>query len=679
MKSKVKRILSIVMTVCIVSTMIPLTAYGADVDFGDDTTVAAEESEDNISASDLEADENEDSADVSVEEDDSEIIDEAEETEDEDFSSDTSEALFSSDEQAVDAGISLAGYNYSIAMVDCGRNYYSVESLESIIDSASDAGMHYVMLALGNDGLRFLLKDMSLTVGDQKYSSYAVTKAIHEGNEKYRNFEVDELTEHDMEAILSYAGNRGVEIIPLINTPGHMDAILNAATSLTGTNCAYSSSARTIDVTNGTATAFTQALLQKYISWFASKGCTMFNMGADEYANDVNGTPHFSDLIRTGAYSSYITYLNTVAGMIENASMTPMAFNDGIYYNKQTGYGTIDKNILVCYWSSGWSGYDVASAEYLSTQGFKMINTHGDWYWIVGGNKVTADKAVQFNVKSFPGSTVANPNGAMFCIWSDYAFDRDSCATDAGVANAVSGIISNFGSTLPDTTARESHKNVTVADEAVPEIAFNGTLEKGGDTSVLSMTDNTEVCWTTSNKNVVMLEQNTEENSISTNALTDSVIGNSVKAMVVGPGNATITAETATGIKHTQEVKVEDGENSGEAQTEEIKLKVGEKTTRVQSGVNNEKNCNTENYDEGIAKVEVKGADAQEGKTTYTSTSVTMGNLAGNNTSWTKTAYFYKTGNNYYPVYARRVCILEDTIVTIMDIQPLILHHPSNL
>lgn len=158
MKSKVKRILSIVMTVCIVSTMIPLTAYGADVDFGDDTTVAAEESEDNISASDLEADENEDSADVSVEEDDSEIIDEAEETEDEDFSSDTSEALFSSDEQAVDAGISLAGYNYSIAMVDCGRNYYSVESLESIIDSASDAGMHYVMLALGNDGLQIPFK-----------------------------------------------------------------------------------------------------------------------------------------------------------------------------------------------------------------------------------------------------------------------------------------------------------------------------------------------------------------------------------------------------------------------------------------------------------------------------------------------------------------------------------------
>ena len=511
--------------------------------------------------------------------------------------------------------------------------------------------MHYVMLALGNDGLRFLLKDMSLTVGSQKYSSYAVTKAIHEGNEKYRNFDVDELTERDMETILSYAGSKGVEIIPLINTPGHMDSILNAATSLTGVNCAYSSSARTIDVTNSTATAFTQALLQKYISWFASKGCTMFNMGADEYANDT-GNPRFSELISSGAYSSYITYLNTVAGMIENVGMTPMAFNDGIYYNKQTGYGTIDKNILVCYWSSGWGGYDVAPASWLNEQGFKMINTHGDWYWIVGGSKVTADKAKQFDVKSFQGSTVANPSGAMFCIWSDYEFSRDSNNSDAAVANAVSGIISNFGSTLPDTSTREAHKNVSVSDEVKPEIAFNGTLENAGDTSVLSMTDNTEVCWTTSNKNVIMLEQNTEESAISTDALSDSVIGTSVKVMVVGPGNATITAETATGIQHTQEFTVNDGGNSEDTENNEIKLEVGKKTTRIQAGVNNAGNVDEKKYDSGIAKVTVAGTDEIEGKTDYSSTSVAIGTLAGSNTSWTKTDYFYQSGNNYYPVYA---------------------------
>ena len=650
MKSKVKQILSVIMTICMLSTMIPLTAYGADVDFDDDATVTAEASEDTETDADIEVDEDTstDDADVTVEEDEEEQIAESEEDE---FTSDDAEEVFSDDESAVDVGDTLDGYNYSIVMVDCGRNYYSVESLESIINSASEVGMHYVMLALGNDGLRFLLKDMSLTVGSQKYSSYAVTKAIHEGNEKYRNFDVDELTERDMETILSYAGSKGVEIIPLINTPGHMDSILNAATSLTGVNCAYSSSARTIDVTNSTATAFTQALLQKYISWFASKGCTMFNMGADEYANDT-GNPRFSELISSGAYSSYITYLNTVAGMIENVGMTPMAFNDGIYYNKQTGYGTIDKNILVCYWSSGWGGYDVAPASWLNEQGFKMINTHGDWYWIVGGSKVTADKAKQFDVKSFQGSTVANPSGAMFCIWSDYEFSRDSNNSDAAVANAVSGIISNFGSTLPDTSTREAHKNVSVSDEVKPEIAFNGTLENAGDTSVLSMTDNTEVCWTTSNKNVIMLEQNTEESAISTDALSDSVIGTSVKVMVVGPGNATITAETATGIQHTQEFTVNDGGNSEDTENNEIKLEVGKKTTRIQAGVNNAGNVDEKKYDSGIAKVTVAGTDEIEGKTDYSSTSVAIGTLAGSNTSWTKTDYFYQSGNNYYPVYA---------------------------
>ena len=60
-------------------------------------------------------------------------------------------------------------YKYSIVMVDCGRKYYSVDSINSIIDSAANAGMHYVMLAVGHDGLRFLLNDMSLTFNGHVY------------------------------------------------------------------------------------------------------------------------------------------------------------------------------------------------------------------------------------------------------------------------------------------------------------------------------------------------------------------------------------------------------------------------------------------------------------------------------------------------------------------------------
>lgn len=647
MKSKVKQILSVIMTICMLSTMIPLTAYGADVDFDDDATVTAEASEDTETDADIEVDEDTstDDADVTVEEDEEEQIAESEEDE---FTSDDAEEVFSDDESAVDVGDTLGGYNYSIVMVDCGRKYYSVDSLESIIDSASAAGMHYVMLGVGNDGLRFLLKDMSLEVNGTKYSSYAVTKAIHEGNEAYSNFDIDELTEHDMELIMKHAASKGVEIIPLINSPGHMDAILNAATTLTGTNCAYSSSKRTIDVTNAAATAFTQALLQKYISWFASKGCTMFNMGADEYGNDLNG-PHFSDLINSGGYSNYITYLNAVAGMIENAGMTPMAFNDGIYYNQKTEYGEINENIVVCYWSAGWSGYDVAPASWLSEQGFNMVNTHGDWYWIVGGNKVTAEKAKNFQVKSFQSrsddGTIDNPSGAMFCIWSD----KPQAETDDAVASEVAGVISNFGAALPETEKRDSHKNITVEDI---QIESSGCLEKAGDKSVLSLSSNEQAKWTTSNSNVIQLIQNTEAEAVSTEALSSSVTGNSVTAMVAGPGEATVTAETAEGVQYSQTFSVNDGSNSGAVKTETIELEVDESKNVTQDDVNNADNVNFDKYNSTIAKVSVAGTDEIPGKDNYSKTTVTRATLAGNNTNWALTDYFYLKNNIYYPVYA---------------------------
>ena len=334
--------------------------------------------------------------------------------------------------------------------------------------------------------------------------------------------------------------------------------------------------------------------------------------------------------------------------MIKNGGMTSMAFNDGIYFKQKTEYGKINKNIVVCYWSAGWPGYDVASASWLSEQGFNMVNTHGDWYWIVGGNKVTESKASEFNVKSFQGGTVDNPAGAMFCIWSDYP----RAETDAAVASEVAGVISNFGSTLPNTDVRKAHENVQVADETVPAITVNGTLENAGSTAVLALSDDTEVCWTTSNKNVIMLTENAGETAVSTHALTDSVIGNSVTAMVVGTGKATVTAETATGIQHTQEFTVNDGGNSEDTENNEIKLEVGKKTTRIQAGVNNAGNVDNTEYDSGIAKVTVAGTDEIEGKTDYSSTSVAIGTLAGSNTSWTKTDYFYQSGNNYYPVYA---------------------------
>ncbi len=376
------------------------------------------------------------------------------------------EAVQAAETQSKDA---VDGFDLSIVMLDAGRKYYSVDSINQIIDNAAAAGFGYIMLGVGNDGMRFLLDDMSLTVNGMTYESDAVKTAIHAGNEAYYNFAVDELTQSEMDAVLAYAKEKGMGVIPMLNTPGHMDAILAAATSLTGTNCAYSGSARTIDVTNSTAVAFTQAFVQKYVDYFASKGCKYFNMGADEYANDMftGGSMGFGNLQSTGKYSYYVEYVNAVAALIKNAGMTPMAFNDGIYFANNTSSGTFDTDIVICYWSNGWSSYTPMPAETLASMGFKMVNTHGDYYWVLGKSNWQCDakKASGFDYKTFQGGTIDNPSGAMFCIWADYP----SAETEASVISKTADTIAAFGAKLPDTKDKVKWNTPAVKDNTVSD------------------------------------------------------------------------------------------------------------------------------------------------------------------------------------------------------------------
>ena len=556
------------------------------------------------------------------------------------------------------------GYKYNIMFLDCGRKYFSVNSIKQIIDNASAAGFNYIQLAVGNDGLRFLLDDMSLTVNGTTYSSQQVSAAIHAGNEAYYNFDVDELTQPEMDEIIAYAASKGMGVIPCVNTPGHMDAILSAATSLTGKPCAYSGSARTIDVTNATAVAFTQALLQKYISYFAGKGCKLFNMGADEYANDkfTGGSMGFGNLQSTGKYSYYVTYVNAVAKMIKAAGMTPMAFNDGIYFNNNTSSGTFDTDILICYWSNGWSSYTPMPAANLAAKGFKLINTHGDYYWVLGKSdwQCSPEKASGFNYKTFQGGTINDPTGSMFCIWCDYP----GAGTDTSVVNNTAATIAAFGAALPKVKPVEGVKNVTRTDDATgvsvtapgltgltvkkaaaPSIdtAAEGkvlaydvtpTTESGNYAEAASVSFKTPSGWDTSRVRGFVVN-------------TDGTVTGGLTG-VVENGSFTFTAP------HFSVMGIYQLSADAPTETKDINVAVGGTATVTVKGVNLAKNGATFTTDDpSIATVTVTGQDAVESTVKYNGTSVYYSELAGNHTSWTKTEYFYKADGNYYPVYAR--------------------------
>lgn len=553
------------------------------------------------------------------------------------------------------------GYKYNIMFLDCGRKYFSVNSIKQIIDNASAAGFNYIQLAVGNDGLRFLLDDMSLTVNGTTYSSQRVSAAIHAGNEAYYNFDVDELTQSEMDEIIAYAVSKGMGVIPCVNTPGHMDAILSAATSLTGTDCSYSGSARTIDVTNATAVAFTQALLKKYVSYFAGKGCEYFNMGADEYANDIftSGSMGFGNLQSTGKYSYYVTYVNAVAKMVKDAKMTPMAFNDGIYFNSNTSSGTFDTDILICYWSNGWSSYTPMPAANLAAKGFKLINTHGDYYWVLGKSdwQCSPEKAKGFNYKTFQGGTINDPAGSMFCIWCDYP----GAGTDTSVVNKTAATIAAFGAALPKVKPVEGVKNVTKTDvttgvsvtapdltgltvkaAAAPSIdtAAEGkvlaydvtpTTESGNYAEAASVSFRIPNNWDTSRVRGFVV--NTDD------TVTDGLTG------AAENGSFTFTAP------HFSVMGIYQLSADAPTKTKDINVAVGGTATVTVEDVNlSGRTYPTE--DESIATVTVTGQDETPSTVTYDPVRVYYSTLAGNNTSWTKTGYFYEVDGEHYPVYA---------------------------
>ena len=313
--------------------------------------------------------------------------------------------------------------------LDCGRKYFSVSEIEGIIDQLAENHYTHIQLAFGNDGLRFLLNDMSVTVNGTEYESDAVKTAIQSGNSGngLAGAAAGVLTQSDMDAIIAYANKSGIKVIPMFNAPGHMYTAVNAMNILGvgGKSNIISNlnDGRTsnwaVDPTDATAVAFAKALLQKYVTYFAGKGSTMFNIGADESGLDKDN------------YASYAKMVNDMNAIVKAAGMTTLAYNDGIYRaefaSSQPGV-KFDNDIVICYWTEEKS---MSVAEFLS-KGFKILNNNGDWYYVLGDYLYKAWLSTQWsyqsalsNLQSIPVTKMMGytgteqPMGSILCVWCD--------------------------------------------------------------------------------------------------------------------------------------------------------------------------------------------------------------------------------------------------------------------
>ena len=338
---------------------------------------------------------------------------------------------------------------HRIIHLDCGRKYFSVDNVKSLIDVMAAYGYNELELAFGNAGLRFLLNDMSISFttenGTTSYSNDDICTAVVEGNKKQNNSNDDSYwTETDMTEILGYASSKNIEIVPLLNMPGHMNALLDGEQfhqyRISGTgydenkNKVQKTSCTSIDPGEADAAAFGHAILQKYVDWFKAYNdlnpdgkVKYFNFGADEVGNDIVN-PFYANDLNPNRYNSCVEYINGCASIIEAAGMLPRAFNDFLYF--YSGNVQIDKNIEVCYWNNQWSGSPYASANAISSRGHKMINTNSEWYYVLGvkNNNLTyaLESVEKYNYNDFfvQGQakniqTIADTAGVMLCIWCD--------------------------------------------------------------------------------------------------------------------------------------------------------------------------------------------------------------------------------------------------------------------
>lgn len=568
--------------------------------------------------------------------------------------------------------------------LDCGRKYFSVDEIKGMIDQLSANYYTHLQLAFGNDGFRFLLDDMS--VGD--YSSDAVKNAITTANNSYsssKDTSSSVLTQSDMDEITAYATSKGIEVIPLLNTPGHMTVLLNAMKTLDNS---ISSEMNTNQGSGSyfdpsgcpSAASFAQALVSKYAEYFAGKGSKYFNIATDECG--------FTSM-NTTKYTAFAEYVNSLNAIVKANGMTAMVFNDGICRTDLTTNTAIDTDILVCYWTDGTG---LASTEALAEAGYKIINTNNSWYYVLGDYLYDVWSSGQWGykdslngLKTVSATTLKDggnvtPVGSMLCVWcdgpkKDYSSSKDNVYSliqtmaeqnptyfkaaelpdipAQTLTDAASGITVTV---KPSGTATEYVYSISI------EISVTYTSAKTAKVTVsVTITENDQPYTKGATLTIPYDTWNEylSESGFGIENIIDlvaSVSGDSVDIKRDDDGKQLVLT-----VPHFSDVEIDATiANASEVplNTKEIILDIGGTETITLDGVYID-NTNPTFNPTGIASVKVDSVQGTPESTTTTTAynqdfNVTCAGLV-TSSNWTKIdGYYYKDGDNYYQFWAKR-------------------------
>lgn len=464
----------------------------------------------------------------------------------------------------------------------------------------------------------------------------------------------------------------------MFDAPGHLQAVIRGMQAL-GLKVDYTTPTTSgtsvnwaINPTDTASLAFVKALMEKYVAYFAKYGSSKyFNIAADECG--------FASM-STEQYTAYATFVNSLAAMVKGYGFTVMAFNDGFYYQNKTTTEDFDTDIVICYWDASANKYAPASA--LASKNFRIINTHNKWYYVIG-NESTGWYGAEWSKSNMTGQyskcNVTDGDyqtnyGCMNAIWCD------NPSANVNMANVETHIKTLAQQTCNKSFFTEVTTTPTGPDPVEPtesktaadaelKVSVTVNLKAGQNlTLAVSKAENSQAVFDQGVEFVaydvtpsvdgepyrgqgtvtlpVPAEWTAHKDRIGAYIITD---GKTVTLTEVTVADDKVTF-TAPHFSEMGLYLAAERTDPDVTENRTVTVTVGKTDSNTITGANYAGDTYvTENPD--IAAVTVTGTDEQ--KESYNSKTVIAWNLA-NNSSWTKTDYYYTDDNiNYYPVYGK--------------------------
>lgn len=301
-------------------------------------------------------------------------------------------------------------------LLDMGRKYWPQEKIIELLNLMEKNGFNTLQLHFS--------ENLGFRIECKKYP-----KIVSE----------DHLTQKEIQEIISIAYKKGIEIIPDLDTPGHLNQVLknypHFALKKQTESGELVPDIWALDITNEQAISFILEIYQEYCELFSDSH--YFHIGADEFI-DFGNVHLYPQLVeaskqRYGQEASgleiYVDYVNRLVEFMKEKGKISRIWNDGFYRLDRTSVLELTKDVEVTYWTR-WN-QQMAPVETWLEKGYKMLNFNDNYFYFVFGEAAsytypTAEKITRdWNIDLFASDQQIEAAdreqvlGMYLSIWAD--------------------------------------------------------------------------------------------------------------------------------------------------------------------------------------------------------------------------------------------------------------------